>query len=408
MQDLNFVKLETAVRLAAQQRKAENKEFLENNLKALVEDGGFEGTVLDESAVDSADGFYRFDQDSYRHTRFDDLFIGLENAPNEDAFFTVTGIRFAYCDFVGCGFGNLKFIDCCFVGCNFTGSYTLGLGAVFENCRFMRTISGKNSLDDMPSVFTDCELTVKLYNCDFDSVVAEKTHFYFTVFNQVNAINTLFVDCTLDTVTVSDCDLRGTKLVKPRFIEFNVEDTIKRTKVNKKTFLGYIDYNLSEEREVRNATEVYSAFSEMYENNKVFSLAGEYFYLSKRTEFHTLKGWERFKSLVGLITCGYGERPSNSLITSLCLILLCGTLYLFFGVVANNELIQYRPDWLHPLPSFGQLIQCYHFSLVTFSTVGYGNVTPVGGSLAVSAFEMVLGVIMVGIWVSTLVRKMVR
>jgi hypothetical protein len=45
---------------------------------------------------------------------------------------------------------------------------------------------------------------------------------------------------------------------------------------------------------------------------------------------------------------------------------------------------------------------------VTFSTVGYGNVVPVGKSLIVSAVEMVLGVVMVGVWVSTLVRKMTR
>jgi voltage-gated potassium channel Kch len=53
-------------------------------------------------------------------------------------------------------------------------------------------------------------------------------------------------------------------------------------------------------------------------------------------------------------------------------------------------------------------IYSIHFSIVTFTTVGYGNIVPINGSLIISSIEMFTGVIMAGIWVSTLVRKMTR
>lgn len=202
--------------------------------------------------------------------------------------------------------------------------------------------------------------------------------------------------------------MRSTKIINPRFIEFYIEDSGKKSRVDRKTFLGFVNYNKKEEREIKFAADVYECFSELFENNKLSDLQGEYFYQNKITELHILKGFERFRSIVGLITCGYGERPSFSLLASLVLFLICGTLYMFFGVNYNNEILVFHPTANELLPPLDKLVLWYHFSLVTFSTVGYGNVTPIGGSLLVSAVEMVSGVIMVGIWVSTLVRKMVR
>lgn len=272
----------------------------------------------------------------------------------------------------------------------------------------MNRVIGEANIDDAPSMFEGCELTVKFRNTDLSMTVFDKSHFYFSTFDTVNFKSTIFLDSNFDTVKVCDSDLRSTKIVNPKFIEFYFEDTHRNSKVNKHTFLGAIDFNPKEERDVRFATEVYSQMSELFEGNKQLALSGEYFYLFKKTEYINLKGYEKIKSIIGQITCGYGERPLFSLMASLVLILTCGTLYMLFGVSSNNEIVSFQPTFSQPFPPLNQLIVWYHFSLVTFSTVGYGNVVPVGGSLIVSAFEMVLGIIMVGIWVSTLVRKMVR
>ena len=83
-------------------------------------------------------------------------------------------------------------------------------------------------------------------------------------------------------------------------------------------------------------------------------------------------------------------------------------MYFFLGLSTSKGILIFNPVAAKLIPSLNDLMQCYHFSLVTFSTVGYGNVVPVGGSIIVNGFEMVSAIILVGIWVSTLVRKMVR
>lgn len=408
MNSINIRKTALEVSRTAEQRKADNREFYSSNLKKLSEEGSAAGSVIDASCVGTDDGYYAFEEKEYHQVKFDSLMIGRESADDESSFLTISGIRFLYCDFSACEFSNIRFYGCFFVGCSFNECYTTGLGAVFKDCCFMRTAPGKSSIDDMPSIFTGCELTVKFVDCDLTKVVAEKTNFYFSSFENTNAFDMIFMNCSLDTVNMCDCDLRAAKLVNSRFIEFNLEDDKKKTKVNKKTFLGSINFNRREEREIRFAVGVYSTFSELFELNRVSYLSGEYFYQSKKTEHLSLKGFEKLKSFFGLITCGYGERPSFSLLTSLFIIFVCGILYLAFGVAGGSGVVAYRPTLGNILPAYNDVLLCFHFSLVTFSTVGYGNVTPVGGSFYVTAVEIISGVIMVGIWVSTLVRKMVR
>ncbi|HEY5585764.1 MAG TPA: ion channel [Ruminiclostridium sp.] len=408
MHKLELKKMAKAYREVANQRKEENKTFYANNLKALTDEQNIAELIVDSSDSNCIDGYFHVDKDEYKLVKFYDVIFGKGKAMNEDDLVKVSGVCFYYCGFSMCGFSNIHFENCTFVGCDFIECYTLGMIAVFSNCSFLSRLKGKKSIDDMPSLFESCEFTIKLINCDVSQLVFDKTHFYFTNFENVCLYDSIFLDCSFDTMKICGCDLRNTKIVNPKFIEFNIEDLDKKTKVSRNTFLGSINYSKKEKREVRYAVEVYDAFSELFENSKIMDYGGEYFFLSQKTEIGNMNGFTKLKSILSYITCGYGERPSFSLMVAMALVILCGTLYLLFGVTVNNEVISFKPSLENLFPSWDKLILCYHFSLVTFSTVGYGNVVPIGGSILVSAVEMVLGVIMVGIWVSTLVRKMTR
>ena len=50
---------------------------------------------------------------------------------------------------------------------------------------------------------------------------------------------------------------------------------------------------------------------------------------------------------------------------------------------------------------------CLYVSSV-FTTVGYGDITPVNISIFLSGVEMFLGLTMMGIWTATLARKITR
>mgnify|MGYP005841370623 CR=1 FL=1 len=404
MYALNFKKTESECRALAEQRKEENAVFCSQYLKELgdkqheiQEDSDCEGPVEPE-----------FTRKEYRFSKFDGNTFGRKKAANEDEFARAEGIRFEYCDFAGCGFSNIVFKNCLFIGCKFTECFSLGHGTVFESCSFNRRTPGKNSIDDMPSTFESCELTIRLTGCDMSGIVATKSHFYYSTFSGIDMNDAIFVDCVFDIARISDCDMRNTKIVGAKFNDFSIEDSSAYTRVNEKTFLGRAVFNAKERMEAVSTSEAYRLFSKLFENCNIPDMSGEYFYLSKKAEINLLGGFTRIKAILGYITCGFGERPSFSLLSSLAVVLVCGFLYMMLGVNVGNEFKSFIPLIGMPMPPFADVVNWFHFSLVTFTTVGYGNVVPVGGSIIVSGVEMVLGVIMVGTWVSTLVRKMTR
>jgi len=403
MQNLNFRKSDLEVRETLRKRKEDNILFYSTHLNKLTSESSPSKQVFD---ADSFEGdFYCCDQTEYRHLEFVDVTFGIETAKDEDALQKVIGINFSYCDFSACCFSNIMFINCTFNGCNFKECYTLELGVLFKQCSFSKQNAGKTGIGDMPSIFESCALTLKFLSCDISQVVFDKSSFYFSTIESTNAYDAIFVDCSFEIVKVKDSDLRKMKIVNSKFIDFAIEDLNKTSLVNTNTYLGPINYNKNEKREVRNASEVYSAFNELFENNKMPYFSGEYFYLYKRTEYYSLDRFDKFKSLISNIACGYGERPSNSLITAIILVLFFGTMYLLFGVGTSDGDVSIFTMHL----TLQHFILWYHFSLVTFTTTGYGNVVPSNGlSVIFSGLEMVSGVVMVGLWVSTLARKMTR
>src|SRR5665647_2506157 len=98
--------------------------------------------------------------------------------------------------------------------------------------------------------------------------------------------------------------------------------------------------------------------------------SGEYFYLYKKAEYYSLDRLDKFKSLISNITCGYGERPSNSLLAAIILVLFFGTMYMLFGVGTSEGNVSLFTKGM-PL-KLQHVVLWYHFSLVTFTTTGYG------------------------------------
>lgn len=52
--------------------------------------------------------------------------------------------------------------------------------------------------------------------------------------------------------------------------------------------------------------------------------------------------------------------------------------------------------------------KCLHFSIVTFSTVGYGNIVPSGISYIISAIQILIGVLFVALFTSIMLKKILR
>lgn len=96
-------------------------------------------------------------------------------------------------------------------------------------------------------------------------------------------------------------------------------------------------------------------------------------------------------------TANYGESPIRVIITALIVILLSAILYSIFGVYPSGD----------NTPTHNFFTSLY-FSLVTFTTLGYGDISPQGCMRVVATIQALLGLILTSLFMVTLVRKYSR
>lgn len=105
------------------------------------------------------------------------------------------------------------------------------------------------------------------------------------------------------------------------------------------------------------------------------------------------------------LVCGYGERPLRVIGFSWSVILICSLLYCWLGIRYNEALLRVTLDatWQENLACFGN---CLYFSVVTFTTLGYGDLTPIGLTRLIAACEAFCGSFSIALFVVVFVKKM--
>lgn len=96
----------------------------------------------------------------------------------------------------------------------------------------------------------------------------------------------------------------------------------------------------------------------------------------------------------------YGEGIGRVITASVASILLFGILYPIWGVNAGSTVVQYGRSSLTESVMTG-----LYFSAVTFSTLGYGDVQPLGHARGIAAFEALLGAVLVALLVFVFGRR---
>jgi len=105
--------------------------------------------------------------------------------------------------------------------------------------------------------------------------------------------------------------------------------------------------------------------------------------------------------------CGYGEEPLRIIGFTLMLIFIYGLFYLVSGLSFEGEVI--RIDFSASfMQNVGHLLDAIYFSIVTFTTLGYGDITPRGFSRFLASTEALIGSFTIALFVVVFVKKMIR
>ncbi len=93
---------------------------------------------------------------------------------------------------------------------------------------------------------------------------------------------------------------------------------------------------------------------------------------------------------------GYGEMPFRAFCSGVIVVFLSSIFY-SLAYLLKGDLI-FRPNFFEAL----------YFSVVTFTTVGYGDLAPIGFSRLIASFECFCGIFIMPIFVISLAKKYLR
>jgi len=275
----------------------------------------------------------------------------------------------------------------------------------FENTTFQGYINFENATFEKMADFRNCEIkeTIDFHDARFydeflltDIKGTPKLDFRNTRFSvmtriggETNLKNALFNLSNIELV-----DFTGAQFPKEIYEE-------KELKKQKKPWHG----------DWQEVSTIYRKLKQAHQRHGDYAKAGEFFYREmeckrksyrEEQEWHWNRVWLWFYKIL----CGYGERVKNIVGCSAFIVFLCSFFYYLSGISrVGEEVIKFSFESGFSLRDFGYSI---YYSIVTFTSLGYGDIHPLGWSHVIASIEVILGVFFMSLFVVVFVRKMSR
>ncbi|MBU7016647.1 MAG: pentapeptide repeat-containing protein [Theionarchaea archaeon] len=326
-----------------------------------------------------------------------------------------SGVTFHRANFRGATFQESNFNDITCQGAHFNET-TFNKRATFVKATFQGTA------DFMMATFQDA---------DFEGATFKRADFRWTNFKNAYfrniTVNQSFDFCP---ESVSEMiDFQESKFLFSGSITVNLEKArFRRAYLQNVDFIdckwpdNYTIFEESNEDLSFNELEtIYRNLKQSMQHHGNYTTAGEFYYREmecrKKSMRKTMFSFNWPKSYVYSLlkyTCGYGERPSRVIGVSLLIILFSALFFQYSGIVMGEHTIEERVidhEILVAFPtlqSINDYLQCVYYSFVTFTTLGYGDIHPLGYSKVIACAESFAGAFFIALFVLVFGRKMMR
>jgi len=206
---------------------------------------------------------------------------------------------------------------------------------------------------------------------------------------------------------LEECDLLGVKLNDSKIDHIKTGKFLIQEREAKR-----LDAQGKEEQArdfYEQAEEIYRNLRKASEHQGLFTISGPY--LRKEITMRRFQekrySVNRISSKLVDLFCGYGEAPLRVITFSWALIFFSAFFYYFFGLRFGGDFQAFSWDQtLQENVIF--FFECLYYSVVTFTTLGYGDFIPVGLSRVVAALEAFTGSFTIALFVVVFVKKMNR
>lgn len=237
----------------------------------------------------------------------------------------------------------------------------------------------------------------------------EKGHLFGASFKGADLFNTNF----------RGANLKQTDMERSRLLEIKI-DGAKIAGINwgnNKIVINETEgKRFEKKKQMAKAREKYLEAEEIYRNIRthqmergLFDDAAEFFYREMVCRRKQLPLWSlrRFNSKIIDLLCGYGEKTYRVISCAIVFILFNSLIFYAFGIQYGSEIIR-----ISGAQNFFLNIREYfltvYFSVVTFTTLGYGDIAPYGISRLFATIEAFSGAFMMALFVLLFGRKMIR
>lgn len=241
-------------------------------------------------------------------------------------------------------------------------------------------------------------------NSDFYRSDFQSAHCFMVDFSGCSLMKANFKYANLHCANLEDCNLLGANFEHAKLEHIQWGEEILQEKQAKLT------NDFKEKNDLyQQAEEIYRHLRIVTEDEGLFDLSGRFFrkeMIARRMQLPLYSSARILSKTVDLF-CGYGEEPLRIIGFTLLTIFIYASVYLFSGLSYGGELVQ-----INFSESMGQnlyyFMDALYFSVVTFTTLGYGDITPQGFSRFLAATEALMGSFTLALFVVVFVKKMIR
>ncbi len=234
-----------------------------------------------------------------------------------------------------------------------------------------------------------------LRNASMYGINLKGTNLFKADFENANLNNADLRNCNLLGANLSNTKLKNVNWGK----DYKVINEIEAEKAYDKG-----DIETAKEK-YKEAEDIYRAIKISMQSQTLGIETGEFFIremVSRRKQFDKFSG-ARIGSKIIQITTGYGEKLGNIAFTIIGIIIACMFLYGIEGVSYQDKILGFFSDDFSLLSTIGNL---FYFSVVVYSTVGFGEMVPIGPiGKSVMIFEGIIGGLVLAILIIALYKK---
>lgn len=260
----------------------------------------------------------------------------------------------------------------------------------------------KANLDNVNLVNHDSDKPYQLIDCDLSRASLCHGHLYRVDLSGSKLLKANLSNANLHQANLDGCNLLGVNFQNCRLDRVHWGEKLyqeKKAATHPENAIALYEEAEETARNIRRHCE----------NLSMMEIAGHFYY--KERVFHRLQmpkySRQRVVSYLVDKTSGYGESPLRVVFFSMVLIVLCSFIYLFTGILDSNTILRFNSN-AGVTQNFRYWLDCLYFSMVTFTTLGYGDLTPLGAARIISAAEAFTGSFSVAFFVVLFVKKMIR